>query len=270
MHSPNTLVVRCEDHRFADDESNTDYRNHVFVRLVAMRRTFSKVDFRYCVFDGSYLRECKFLDCDFTGTRFLSSNFHESSFSGCKFEYAIFEKTQIAPDILETQAPHFENLKARFARSLRTNYQQLGDADSANKAIKIELQATKTHLYEAWHSKKDYYRLKYPGWQQIGVFFRWLWFMMLHFLWGNGESALRLMAALLVLFFLMGVYHAYHVLDPGRVKAYWDGFCVAPEVYLGVRTFPQYGHWYVTVIAATRLLTFAGLTSILIKRFNRR
>lgn len=41
MNSPNALVVRCEDHRFAEDESNTDHRNHIFIRLVAMRRIFS-------------------------------------------------------------------------------------------------------------------------------------------------------------------------------------------------------------------------------------
>ena len=51
-----------------------------------------------------------------------------------------------------------------LARSLRVNYQQLGEAKSANKAIHIELQATKTHLYKAWHSQETYYREKYAGW----------------------------------------------------------------------------------------------------------
>jgi hypothetical protein len=270
MHSPNTLVVRCEDRRFAEDESNASYSNHVFIRLVAKDRTFSRVSFKYCIFDGCYLRDCKFLSCDFTGSRLSSSNFHGSSFSDCKFEYATFEKTQITPDILATQAPYLENLKARFARSLRINYQQLGDAEAVNKAIKIELQATKTHLYEAWHSGKDYHRRKYPGWKRIGVFFRWLWFMLQHFLWGNGESALRLLGAILVLFLLMAVYHAYYASDPSHVRSYWEGLCLAPQVYLGVRTFPQYGHSYIAIIAATRLLSFAALTSIIIKRFNRR
>ncbi len=125
MYSPNTLVVRCEDCRFAEDESNCAYQHHLFIRLVAKDRTFTKVNFRYCTFDGCYLRDCKFLACDFTGCRFLSTNLNGSAFSTCQFEYATFERTQIAPDILETQAPDRENLKERFARNLRTNYQQL-------------------------------------------------------------------------------------------------------------------------------------------------
>ena len=46
----------------------------------------------------------------------------------------------------------------RFARTLRMNYQQLGDARAANKAIEIE--ATEIHLHKAWSSKQSYYRSK--------------------------------------------------------------------------------------------------------------
>lgn len=271
MYSPNTFVVRCEDRRFAEDESNVSYQHHLFIRLSAKDRTFTKISFKYCTFDGCYLRSCKFLKCDFTGCKFVSTNFHGSSFTACQFEYATFERTQIAPDILETQAPDFENLKAKFARSLRVNYQQLGDSESVNKAIKIELEATKTHLYEAWHSKADYYRkTKYPGWKQCAVFLQWLWFRVLHFVWGNGESATRLLRTLIALFLLMSIYHANRISDPYQIRAYWEGLLAAPEVYLGIRTFPQYGNLYLAIIAATRLLTFAALTSILIKRFSRR
>ena len=35
------------DQRFDSDESNTRFTNHVFVRLVAMGRIFTKVNFRY-------------------------------------------------------------------------------------------------------------------------------------------------------------------------------------------------------------------------------
>jgi hypothetical protein len=143
--------------------------------------------------------------CDFTGCRFLSTSFHGSTFSSCEFAYATFEKTIVADDILETQAPNFENQKARFARTLRVNYQQLGEVESVNKAIKVEIQATRTHLYEAWHSKKDYYRKKYRGFRRMRSFFKWLWFSGLHLLWGNGESVPRLLFSTLALFFLMGV-----------------------------------------------------------------
>jgi hypothetical protein len=181
MLSLNDRIVHCEDHRFSDNEANVSYANHLFTRLSAKEKTFTKVDFRYCTFDRCYLRSCKFLNCDFTGCRFVSSNLHGSSFRDCRFDYASFERTQIAPDILETQAPFLENLKEKFARSLRVNYSQLGDSESVNKAIKIELAATQTHLYNAWHSEADYYRkTKYPGmWMRFTKFLEWLRFRVL-------------------------------------------------------------------------------------------
>ena len=262
--------VRSEDQKFAQNEASTSFINHLFVRLVAKDRTFTRVDFRYCIFDACYIRDCRFISCNFTGCRFLSTNFQGSTFASCTFDYAIFEKTAIADDILESQAPIYENLRAKFARSLRTNYQQLGEADSANKAIRIELEATKTHLYEAWHSSKDYYRRKYKNLKRLTSFLRWLWFSILHLLWGNGESALRLVISVIVLFFVMAIYSAIHIGDAGKLISYWDGLCVAPEVFLGVRSFQQYAYWYVTCVMIARLLFFAAFTSILIKRFNRR
>ena len=261
---------RSEDERFDADEANTRYANYIFVRLVAKNKTLRQVDFRYCIFDSCYLRDCTFIACDFTGSRFLSSNLRGSTFSGCDFAYATFEKTIISDDIPERECPPRENQKANFARSLRVNYQQLGEAKSANKAIRVELQATKTHLYKAWHSQETYYRVKYANWARVTSFLSWLSFAALDVLWGNGESVPKLLRSLLLLFLVMGVYQGFHVGDPGEVISYMKGVEVAPEVFLGTRTFPQYAVWYNTTILATRLLLFAALTSILFKRLNRR
>ena len=73
-------------------------------------------------------------------------------FTGCKFDYSIFERTLIDADLLDTECPGQENLKMRFARTLRMNFQQVGDAKAANRAIKVELQATMAHLHKAWRS----------------------------------------------------------------------------------------------------------------------
>ncbi len=97
------------------------------------------MDFKYCVFDGCYLRQCTFDSCDFTGCRFVGSSFHGSTFTGCKFDYAAFERTIITSDILDTCCPPFENLKLRFARTLRTNYEALGDSDAVNKALSARI-----------------------------------------------------------------------------------------------------------------------------------
>jgi uncharacterized protein YjbI with pentapeptide repeats len=95
------------------------------------------VDFRYSTFDACYLRNCVVDDCTFVGCRFVNTNLHGSSVLGCEFDYATFEKTDIDHDVLASGCPATENLKMRLARSLRINYQQLGDPDAVNKAIAV-------------------------------------------------------------------------------------------------------------------------------------
>jgi hypothetical protein len=151
------------DQKFDVDQSKARYSNYVFIRLVAMGKTFKRVDFRYTLFDACYLRNCSFDSCDFTGCRFVNTQLPGAKFSGCKFDYATFDKTLIDPHILDTECPTLENLKMRFARSLRTNFQQLGDATAVNKAMKVELNATEIHLRKAWESNESYYRIHHPG-----------------------------------------------------------------------------------------------------------
>jgi Pentapeptide repeats (9 copies) len=262
--------VKTEDQRFANDEKDTEYKKHIFVRLVSMNIVFQNVDFSYCIFDGCYLRKCKFIKCNFTGCKFLSTSFHGSLFNHCTFDYATFEKTIIADDILNTQAPERENLKAWFARSLRVNYQQLGEAESVNKAIKVELSATRTHLSQAWRSNSDYYREKYAGFKRVTSFLRWSSFTILQMLWGNGESVPRLVFSVFGVFVLMAIYYGVNSVAPGQIVSYWRGLGIAPEVFLGVRSFPAAAYWYLTAVITARLLFFAALVSILLKRFNRR
>src|SRR5664279_5375622 len=138
--------VQATDKWFRNDVSGISFPNYLFVRLVANKRRFTGVDFKYALFDTCYLRNCVFDSCDFTGCRFIGTNLHGSTFAGCKFDYVNFERTLIDNDILETGCPGHENLKMRFARTLRMNYQQIGDAKSANKAISVELQETEVHL----------------------------------------------------------------------------------------------------------------------------
>jgi hypothetical protein len=156
------------------------------------------VDFRYTTFDACYLRKCFFEECDFTGCRFVSTSLYGSTFAGCKFDYATFEKTDIDEHVLSTGCPGTENLKMRFARSLRVNYQQLGNADAVNKAIAVELEATRVHLEKSWRSNESYYRRKYAGAQRALQLLRWIQFITLDWIWGNGESVGKLLRAALV------------------------------------------------------------------------
>jgi len=259
------------DQKFDSDESNSRFSNYVFVRLVAMGRTFKKVDFKYTVFDACYLRNCRFDACDFTGCRFVSTQLPGAKFSGCKFDYATFEKTLIDARVLDTECPGHENLKMRFARSLRTNFQQLGDADAVNKAMRVELSATEIHLKKAWQSNESYYRSHHPGaLSRTLAFLQWLKFKALDFIWGNGENLFRLVRFVLILLLLMAFGDVAVDGDPSRVQNYVASFIRSFEIFFGTLMPDDYGKSYLALITCVRLVIVGFFLAIIIKKLSRR
>jgi len=261
-----TLVT---DHQWVADPKDVSFRDHVFVRSSAKKRQFTSVDFRYSTFDASYMRECRFDSCDFTGCRFVATSFHGSTFIGCKFDYASFERTLIDSSVLESCCPAFENLKSRFARALRVNYQAVGDTKAANKAILVELDATREHLYKAWRSNESYYRKKFTGLGRLKAFAQWLEFKSFDFVWGNGESAIKFGRSVVLILALIGVADTLRSRDPALVASYWEGLIRAPQIFLGTAASP-FGGLATAAIVFCRLIALSLLVSILIRRLVRR
>lgn len=266
----NSHKIEIKDQKVTTSLTGMGFVNHLFIRLVAKDRHFAKIDFRYSTFDACYLRNCAFEDCDFTGCRFVGTNLHGSSFAGCKFDYATFERTDIDADILSSGCPGNENMTMRFARSLRVNYQQLGNADAVNKAIAVELEATGVHLRKSWRSSESYYRRKYSGFRRAGQFVRWIEFKVLDWIWGNGESIGKLVRAAVLVIVLIAVVDVTAFGSPGLVVSYGRALQAAPSILLGVETPKYYPHLYLTAIVFVRLVLFGLFMAILVKRFNRR
>jgi len=261
--------VQYVDKWFDGDETGSGFANAVFTRLIAKERRFMRIDFRYAVFDGCYLRSCVFDSCDFTGCRFVASNLHGSKFPGCKFDYATFDRTDIDSEVLDESCPPFDNLKARFARTLRTNYQQLGDSAGVNKAISIELRAMENHLHKAWHSNESYYRKKYAGVKRFEMWAKWVGFNFSDFVWGNGESPLKLVRTMLLVLVAMALVDAF-VWPCAEYAGFLQALISAPQILLGTKTPTAFPGWYLSFVVALRLVAFALFTSVLIKRFSRR
>ncbi|WP_263063189.1 pentapeptide repeat-containing protein [Dickeya dadantii] len=261
---------KLSDKRFDSFVSGESFTNKLFERLVALNIEFNNVSFRFCIFDAAYIRKCSFQDCDFTGCRFLNCNLVGSSFTGCKFDYATFDKSHIDNDILESGCPGLENLKLKFARSLRLNYQQIGDSKSANKAIAIELLATESHLHKAWQSTESYYRNKYKGIDRLKIFGEWIEFKLLDLVWGNGESVYKLFRAVVIILLIISVVHVANFSDPTLVSSYLEALSFSPQIFLGIDAPCIYPKSYLTIIVLVRLIMFGFFMSIIIKRFNRR
>lgn len=258
------------DKRFSSDEQDGVYESYTFIRLSAKGRTFRHVSFRYSTFESCYLRDAKFDSCDFTGCRFLSTNLHGARFSGCKFDYATFERTFIDPSIFDTECPPRENLRVRFARTLRMNYHQLGDAAGVNRAMKEELKATGIHLYKACFSKEDYYRKKYHGVLWYDSVKTLILFNIGDFVWGNGESAIKLLRTVAVVLGIMTIYDVLNFSDPKISINYWESFLRSSEIFIGLKPPDDYPKPYLTIITIIRLISVGFLLSIIIKKFNRR
>jgi len=176
----------------------------------------------------------------------------------------------VDPAILDTECPSRENLRARFARTLRMNYQQLGDAAAVNKAMKVELAATETHLYKAWASQEDYYRQKYIGLLWFRVLCAWIFFRIGDFVWGNGESAYRFLRFVLLILVSMTIYEVLSFGDPQMVGSYGTAFLSSGEIFMGVPAPAEYPKPYIAIVTLVRLIGIGFLLSIIIKKFNRR
>lgn len=267
MPKGRTVIV---DHEWVGDLHDEALANHIFQRVSGKRILFANVDFKYCTFDSCYLRLCAFDSCDFTGCRFVGTNLHGSTFSDCKFEYAVFERTFIESDVLDTSSPQRENLRLRFARTLRTNYQALGDSDSVNKAILVELEATRVHLSKAWRSSEPYYRRKYAGLERVSAFLAWLRFVAGDAIWGNGERASRLVRTSIALVVLLSFGDTIFARNPTLVADWWSALISAPQVLLGTEQPTNYPGLILALIALTRYVVLGLFVSILVRRFARR
>ncbi len=256
------------DQEWVQDVHDERFLDHIFQRVSAKKIRFTNVDFRYSTFDSCYLRTCTFDSCNFTGCRFVGTNLQGSTFSGCTFEYALFERTLIDESVLDGCSPR-ENLKLIFARTLRTNYQALGDSDAANKAILVELDATRVHLSKAWRSNESYYRRKYAGLERVLVFLRWLKFLVGDAIWGNGERAFRLVRTSMALVIVIAVGDTLLARDPTLVADWWSALIDAPQAVLGTSN-PNYPGVILALIALARYVLIGLFVSILVRRFARR
>lgn len=256
--------------RFDADCSYSRFANRLFQRLVAKKKRFEAVDFKYSIFETCYLRDCVFDSCDFTGCRFIGTNLAGSQFCGCTFNYATFERTIIDSDLLDTECPRHENVRLRFARSLRVNYQQLGDADSAHRALSIELRATAEHWLKAWTHAEPYHEGKYRGKKRLRALYQWFRVWSWDLLWGSGESPLKLFRSFCVFLVVITLVHAGTSSSPHRIDTFIYALSEAPQIFFGTLTPASIPRWILTGIVLVRFLTVGLFTSIVVKRLSRR
>ncbi len=262
--------IQLTDKILTTNLDDKNLSNYLMLRVAAKKKVFCNIDFKYTYFDTCYFRKCVFRECNFTGCRFVNCNFNGANFCGCAFDYSFFEKTIISSDVLSECCPSFDNVKMRFARSLRVNFQGLGDAEAANKAIQVELSATESMLRKAWKSNESYYRNKYRGIIRFYSLLRYAKFKALDHIWGNGESLLKLLRFTALILLVISTGDVITKSDPFDIKSYISAILVSPHIFLGTLTPEEYSRTYLTVIHILRFIVLGFIMAIIIKRLNRR
>jgi len=260
-----------EGHTYYYVEGN-NFSNHLFTRAIARGILFENIDFSKTIFDGCYIRDCRFLNCKFEGAKFSNCNLQGSYFRDCNFDYVLFDKTFVDFEIFEC-APKWDNLRFRFARSLKLNYASIGDYIKASKAVTIELQATISHLRSSWSSGDKHYFKKYGGLEKrMRQLYKWSKVNFLDFIWGNGESLMRLVRFNFIIFFILSVVEVFASTSKyGFIEFLETLFINIPSVYFGLKVDNlEYSNYILLPLTVLRLASFALLMSIITKKYNRR
>ncbi len=92
---------------------------------------------------------------------------------------------------------------------------------------------------------------------------------MLHFVWGNGESVLKFLRAIFITLIVIAIYDTNTSGAPLNIGFYWTSFQKSPAIFLGLLS-PYFTIGVLTFITGIKFVSFALLTTLLIKRFSRR
>lgn len=112
-----------------------------FRRIGAKKALFERSSLTQCLFEDTYFRNASFTDVRLTGSTFRNCNLEKAIFKGCDLRYCTFQTTRLDRDEIIGNLPVEPNLKRDLARNLRKNFEALGDKDSADIFLDIEIEA---------------------------------------------------------------------------------------------------------------------------------
>lgn len=255
-----------ENKFFSANVGDTTYEFKVLKRIGAKAKRFSDVNFSRCIFTDSYFRNCTFENCNFTGTVFNNSNFRGTKFINCTFDYAEFFRSRFEAEIFACK-PNRENICRDFARRLKMNFRGLGEKEMESKAVQLELDSNEKFLFKSWSDgdQQGYYRRKYIGQQRFFKFVEWIVFVILKYVWGNGESFKRLAFTFATAIALViAVTYVFRVDQTLTIK---DSIVRGPFMMFGAykNTLPEYWN---AIILVVRLVLFGLLISMIIKKWT--
>lgn len=214
-----------------------------FVRIGAKNARFESCSLTQCHFEDSYMRNAFFKDVDFTGSTFRNCNLEKASFQGCNLRYCTFQSTLLDRDEIIACLPVEPNLRRDLARSLRRNFENLGDKEGADAFLNLEIAAHEQELLGAFRRKTTYYKTHYSGVDQALAGLKFLGSKLSGFIWGYGHRVSRLLASYVALTFLFSLTTYFSGLEfrtgsseSVRALGFWEATYYTFAGTLGVGT----------------------------------
>lgn len=199
------LGQKLEAQNFTDTVSAENFASATIEWMRGKQITFRDCDFSHSLVKSSYFHRATFIRCKFVGTAFVDTNLRGAKFEWCDFEYATFRNTPVLVREVLKNAPNWENARRELARSLRKNYDALGDVDSAREAFFAEMEASCEHWRSAARGVTQYYIGHYQTMARLIAGLRYVSLTFSRWTWGYGESPLRLAISILVLNVLLAL-----------------------------------------------------------------
>lgn len=186
---------------------NQDFSNLWLQDVNGRDVTYDSCNFSASIIERGYFFHARFKNCNFTGARFVECNFRQATFEQCKFDYADFNRCVVpAPQIL-ANLPSFANVRWELLHNLRANERSIGENRYEAEIVKKEIEAEIEHwravrtrpsgYYEKYHSTADFLKAWYHTIRLIVE----------RYVWGHGESLLRLSIAAIVALLLLSILH---------------------------------------------------------------
>jgi hypothetical protein len=184
-----------------------DFRNSILEDVAGKDITYRECQFSYSILIRGYFHKAKFERCKFIGTRFVTTNFRSATFEECDFSYADFHRCVIPVPQVLANLPSFANVRWDLLHNLRANMRAVGDTQHESAVVWQEIDTELEHWRAVSRGDAGYYG-KYTRTERMLARLRRWRLLTERYVWGHGESLLRLGVATLVALVLLGLLHA--------------------------------------------------------------
>lgn len=214
-----------------------------FRRIGARNAVFRKCSLTQCLFEDTYFRKASFNDVRFTGSTFRKCNLEKATFQGCDLRFCKFESTFLNRDEIVGNLPVEPILRRNLARNLRKNFEALGDKESSDVFLNIEIEAHEQELLGGFRRKTAYYQQHYTQVDQVIAGLKYITSKLSGIVWGYGHRLSRLLASYLVVScffaFITYFFDLSFIVDTEaspRTLGFWESTYHVFSVTLGTGT----------------------------------